>query len=84
MTVGTLLPGQPWTSKWTPSLDQRRPWLCSALYGPLLYGVMTFIVVPLSAAGPSPRDAAWVALGIAAHVLLVGLPIALFARRVLI
>lgn len=68
-------------SRW-PALTQR-PWLFGALYGLVLYVVMTFIVVPLSAAMPSSKDAAWVAFSVVAHVVLVGLPIALFARHAL-
>jgi hypothetical protein len=59
-----------------------RPWLCGALYGLALYGVMNFVVVPLSAAPPpsGPRDALWIGLSVLVHIGFVGLPIALFAR----
>jgi hypothetical protein len=55
-----------------------------ALYGVAVYAVMNFIVVPLSAIGggklPPLRDL----LGqLVIHVVLVGLPIALVARRFL-
>lgn len=52
------------------------------LYGLLLYAVMTYVVVPLSAAGgPAPSAWQWINLAhIAAHVFLVGVPIALAAR----
>jgi hypothetical protein len=59
----------------------RRPWLCGAGYGLLLYAIMNYVVVPLSAARAGARDPLWIALGIAVHVLLVGVPIALLARR---
>ena len=59
----------------------RRPALCGAGYGLLLYGVMNYIVVPLSAAGPGSKDPLWIALSIAVHVVLIGVPIALFSRR---
>ena len=62
-------------------LLQQRPVLCGAAYGLLLYGVMNYIVVPLSAAGPGSKDPLWITLSIAAHVLLIGIPIALLARR---
>jgi hypothetical protein len=42
---------------------------------------MNQVVVPLSAAGPGSKDPVWVALSIAAHVLLIGIPIALLTRR---
>lgn len=57
-----------------------RPLACGALYGLLLYAVMNHVVVPLSAAGPGPDDTAWMLASIAAHVLLVGIPIAWLAR----
>jgi uncharacterized membrane protein YagU involved in acid resistance len=65
------------------SLLVQRPWLCGALYGLVLYGLMTFVVVPLSAAGPPSKDSTWVVLSVLAHVLLVGWPIALISRRAL-
>jgi uncharacterized membrane protein YagU involved in acid resistance len=56
-----------------------------ALYGLLLYAVMTYIVVPLSAAGgTTPPAWQWVNLAhIAAHVVLVGITCALAARLAL-
>ena len=62
-------------------LLRQRPVLCGAAYGLLLYGIMNYVVVPLSAAGPGSKNPLWVALSIAAHVLLIGIPIALLARR---
>ena len=38
--------------------------------------VMSFVVVPFSAAPTSPKDVLWVALSILVHVALVGIPIA--------
>jgi len=64
-------------------LLRRRPVLCGAGYGLLLYGIMNYVVVPLSAAGPGSKDPLWIALSIAVHVLLIGIPIALFTRRAL-
>jgi len=64
-------------------LLRQRPWLAGAAYGALLYGVMNYVVVPLSAAGPGPADRLWITLGIAVHVLFVGVPCALFARMAL-
>lgn len=60
---------------------RRRPWVFGPLYGLALYAVMNLVVVPLSAAGPGSREPGWIALGILAHAVLVGLPIALLARR---
>ena len=59
----------------------RRPIPLGIAYGLLLYVVMNFIVVPLSAASPGSRDPTWIALTVAAHAFLVGLPIAWFASR---
>jgi hypothetical protein len=60
----------------------QRPWRYGALYGLVLFAVMSFIVVPLSAA---PRSGAplplWIASSVIAHVVLVGWPCAWFARR---
>jgi len=42
--------------------------------------VMNYVVVPLSAALPGSKDPLWVALSIAVHVLLIGIPIAIFVR----
>lgn len=62
-------------------LLRRRPVLCGAMYGLLLYAIMNYVVVPLSAAGPGSKDPVWIGLSIAAHAVLIGIPIALFARR---
>jgi hypothetical protein len=59
----------------------QRPLLYGAAYGLLLYVIMNYVVVPLSAAGPGSKNALWIGLSIAVHVFLIGIPIALFARR---
>ena len=57
---------------------------CGAAYGLLLYVIMNYIVVPLSAAGHGgAKDPLWVALSIVVHAVLIGIPIALFTRRAL-
>lgn len=62
---------------------RRRPLACGAVYGLCLYVVMTYVVVPLSAAGGGggAQDRLWVALSIVVHMFLIGVPIAFFARR---
>jgi hypothetical protein len=61
-----------------------RPVAYGIAYGLLLYLIMTYIVVPLSAAGGGgSKDPLWVVLVIAVHALLIGVPIALCARRAL-
>ena len=62
-------------------LLRRRPLVCGAGYGLLLYAVMNYVVVPLSAAGPGSKDPLWIALTIAVHALLIGIPIALAVRH---
>ena len=59
-----------------------RPLLCGVLYGLAVYGVMTFIVIPLSAIGGGVRMPAVPALlnGIFAHLVCVGPPAAFAAR----
>jgi hypothetical protein len=58
----------------------RRPLPFGAAYGLLLYGIMNYVVVPLSAARRGSKDPLWVALSVAVHVFLIGIPIALFVR----
>lgn len=62
-----------------PSLV-RRPLLYGPLYGLAVYGVMNFIVVPLSAANSVPPSAPVLINSLLIHALGVGLPSALFAR----
>jgi len=58
-----------------------RPIRYGLAYGLLLYGIMNYVVVPLSRAGASSKDPLWVAMSIVVHMFLIGLPIALYARR---
>lgn len=58
----------------------RRPSLWGPLYGVALYLVMTWIVVPLSAAAHASPSVAWAATSVFSHVVLVGLPCAWFVR----
>lgn len=60
----------------------RRAVVCGLLYGVAVYLFMDFVVVPLSAAYFKPSHApSAMLLNSAGHMLLVGLPIALAARR---
>lgn len=64
-----------------PALRER-PVACGAAYGLALYGVMNYVVVPLSAArGGGSGGALWVTLSVVVHVLLIGVPIALLTGR---
>lgn len=58
----------------------QRPLPFGAAYGLLLYAIMNYVVVPLSAAGRGSKDPLWIALSVAVHVALIGVPIAIFAR----
>ena len=58
-----------------------RPVLCGMLYGIVIYAVMNFVVVPLSAV-PGRRSFPLVMVlpALLAHMFLIGLPIALCVR----
>jgi hypothetical protein len=58
----------------------RQPVLCGITYGFLFYLLMTFIVVPLSAA-PMSRPPTFTWDGVFAHTILFGLTIALISRH---
>ena len=68
-------------TRWRALIE--RPLVLGAAYGVLLYGIMNYVVVPLSRARPAPVDAVWISLSILVHALLIGVPIALFARKAL-
>ena len=64
----------------------RRPWAFGSLYGVAVFGVMHYIVVPLSAAGGTgvpPFDLVWDGLSIVVHAFGIGVPVALGARAAL-
>ena len=59
-----------------------RPVVCGLLYGAVVYFLMYFVVLPLSAIYfPLNRTATSILLNVAGHMLLVGLPIALAAGK---
>jgi hypothetical protein len=61
---------------------RRRPLLAGALYGLGVYGVMNYVVIPMSQIGPRPAgDAIVVVTGMLVHMIFIGWPIALAARR---
>ena len=63
----------------------RRPLICGAIYGVVVYFAMQIIVLPLSAIRQPPFlfavNLQGMLRGIIVHILCVGLPIAFFARR---
>lgn len=67
--------------RWQLLVD--RAVVMGAGYGLLLYGIMNYVVIPLSAASAGSRDPLWVGLTIAIHVFGVGIPIAACTRRAL-
>ena len=61
----------------------RRATLFGPLYGIGVYLVMNYVVLPLSAFPPRtkpPAPVVWIT-GVLAHMFLIGLPIALAAKR---
>jgi uncharacterized membrane protein YagU involved in acid resistance len=63
------------------SLLWRQTLLSGTIYGLLVYGVMNYIVLPLSAAASGSKDPLWIGLSILVHMFLIGLPCAVFCRR---
>jgi uncharacterized membrane protein YagU involved in acid resistance len=64
---------------WPAMLE--RPILYGSIYGVVVYLVMNHVVVPLSRAVPVPFIPAWFLDNLFGHILLVGIPLALVARR---
>ncbi|HEX6733031.1 MAG TPA: hypothetical protein VF074_23620 [Pyrinomonadaceae bacterium] len=59
----------------------RQAVLWGVLYGFVVYLVMNYVVLPLSAAPPLPSSIGRLLVGLIGHALVVGLPISLIARR---
>ena len=60
----------------------RRPVLCGAVYGVIVYFFMNRVVIPLSAIGASGAfNAVLFVNGILIHILGIGIPAALFAAQ---
>ena len=68
-----------WPALW------RRAWLLGAVYGVAVYGVMHYVVVPLSRAGGGGGrpNVLWETLSILVHAFGIGVPVALAARAAL-
>ena len=68
-------------SRYLPVLV-RSPVLTGAVYGAAIYVFMNWVVLPLSRIGPRPFPALIVLVtGLLVHMFLIGVPIALAARR---
>jgi len=65
--------------KWRFLVD--RPVVSGMVFGACVYVVMHYVVIPLSAAGPSHMSVALKGAEFVEHWFFVGLPIALSARR---
>jgi hypothetical protein len=64
----------------------QRPWAFGSLYGVAVFGVMHYVVVPLSAAGGggvAPFDLLWDGLSLVVHAFGIGVPVAFAARAAL-
>jgi hypothetical protein len=58
-----------------------QPWIAGPLYGVAVYFFMNRIVVPLSAAHKFPFSLRGMLIGVAIHIVCVGLPVALVTHR---
>jgi hypothetical protein len=67
-------------SRLLPTIAQR-PLMAGLLFGLGAYAVMTYLVVPLSRASAVNKYLWWTVDSVAAHILLVGVPLAYMARR---
>ena len=61
----------------------KQPWITGPAYGLIVYAVMHYVVVPMSAVAhrKTPMSGMELADQLFSHMFLVGLPIALMARR---
>jgi hypothetical protein len=66
-------------SKYVPRLLSR-PVVYGSLYGVLVYIVMNYVVIPLSAATRPRFLLSWVVCSVIVHMFLIGVPAAFFAR----
>jgi hypothetical protein len=62
---------------------RRRAVIAGVVFGLCIYGVMHYAVLPLSAAGPGNPKGVQLYEELAGHMLVIGLPIALWARKFL-
>jgi hypothetical protein len=60
----------------------QRPWIAGPMYGVLVYGVMYWVVRPLSNVGPSTFSWFNTIIAIITHIVCVGTPIAVVTARV--
>jgi hypothetical protein len=72
-----------WSAAKSMPLLRRHAVICGATYGVLVYLVMNYVVIPLSATSRGPFDLLWVSCSVIVHAFLIGLPAALFAKAAL-
>jgi hypothetical protein len=65
------------------SVSRRYALATGAIFGVSMYFFMQKIVIPLSKATPQNPDASGLAVGLAIHIFIFGIPMALVARRLL-
>jgi hypothetical protein len=58
----------------------RRPIASGSIYGVLVYVVMNYVVIPLSATKRPAFLLSWVVCSVLVHAFLIGVPAALFSR----
>jgi len=61
----------------------RRPIVWGSVYGVLVYLVMNYVVIPLSATKRPAFLLSWVVCSVLVHAFLIGVPAALFSRAAL-
>ena len=72
-----------WAASRKLDLLVRAAVVCGVVYGAVIYAVMNYVVIPLSAVPPraGPRPLLVLVTGLLVHMFFIGLPIALAARR---
>jgi uncharacterized membrane protein YagU involved in acid resistance len=58
----------------------RRPIVSGSIYGVLVYLVMNYVVIPLSATKRPAFLLSWVVCSVLVHAFVIGVPAALFSR----
>ena len=72
-----------WLASRRYDLLVRRPILYGSIYGVLVYLIMNYVVIPLSATQRGPFMLSWVVCSVMVHAFLIGVPAALFSRAAL-
>jgi hypothetical protein len=78
--IATMIVVVYWVASKRLNVLLRRPVICGALYGLVVYAVMNYVVIPLSATSRPRFLLSWVVCSIVVHALFIGIPAAFFAR----